>query len=99
MQIALARGWCFARIDDDPASTVITLLPEELVEDGKSFSAIRSSDQQHFCKRNVIPRIGGTIDSESFVIARGSRDHTEPSVVINVASAESGARKFAHQVS
>ena len=48
---------------------------------------------------DVAADIGGAIDAKSFVVSGRSGNHAKPSVVIHVACAESGARKFAHEVS
>src|SRR5262245_18821756 len=99
MQISLTRGGCFAWIDDDPASAVVALLPQKLIEYWKGLGAVGAGDQQDFGERDVAPRIRGAIHAEGFVVARGSGDHAQPSVVIDVPRAESGARELAHQVS
>src|SRR3954447_24352485 len=38
MKIALSRGCCLPRIDDDPATAIVALLPEELVQNWKRLS-------------------------------------------------------------
>src|SRR5215213_365321 len=48
MQISLARSGCFAWIDDDPASAIVTLLPEKFVEHGEGLGTVGAGDQQDF---------------------------------------------------
>src|SRR5690349_14976549 len=99
MQISLTRRRRLTRIDDDPQTAVVALLPEKLVQNRKGFSAVRSGDQQDFSERNVAPWIGRAVDAESFVVTRRRRHHAQSSVVIDIASAESGTRELSHQVS
>jgi hypothetical protein len=44
MQIALPGGRRFARVDDNPRSAVVALLPEKFIENRKSFGAVRARD-------------------------------------------------------
>src|SRR6185503_18001853 len=99
MQVALSCRRCFSWIDNDPASAVIALLPQKLVEYGKCLSAVRSGNQQNFRERNIAPWICCAIDTEGLVIPRSRRNHAKPAVVIDVTRAQSCARKLTHQVS
>src|SRR5687768_17946648 len=88
MEIALARGGRLSRIDHDPASPVIALLPEKFVQDRKRLRAVRTRDDQNFGERNVSPRVRRTIDAECFVVTGSGRYHAQPSVVIDIRSEE-----------
>src|SRR5688572_33293911 len=75
MQITLPCSCRLARVNSDPTSAIVTLLPEKFVQYGKRFGAIRSGNQENLREMNVIPRIGCAIDAERLVVSRRSRDH------------------------
>ena len=98
VQVTLSCRCRLARVNNDPTPAVVALLPEELVQHRKRLRAVRAGDQQHLCKRNVAPGVCGAVNAEGFVVACRGTHHAEPSVVINIASAQTGARELAHQI-
>ena len=86
------------RIDDDDVRAVFAGLPHVVGGDGGTFGHIRAADPNQFCIENVVPRVGGPVDSESLLVAGGRTDHAEPPVVVDVGRAQANACKLAQQV-
>src|SRR4030095_4808388 len=99
MQVSLTGRRRLTRIDHDPNTAVVTLLPKKSIYDREGFRTVRTGDDQHFGVRNVAPRIRRAIDAERLVVSGGGGGHAKPAVVIDIARAESEPGEFTDKVS
>src|SRR5579859_162488 len=87
-----------AGIGHNQLAATVPRFPEPARDDGKAFADVGADQHNDVGMEHVADGVGGTVNAERAFVGAGRGGHAEAAIVVAVASAESYASEFAHQV-
>src|SRR5580704_7775148 len=98
IHVRIAADRRHRRIDDDEFSASVAAPPQIIGSDRGALRNIRACHEHDLCFRDIAPRKRTAVHAKRQFVSRTRRNHTQSSVVIDVAGTQCNASKFSKEV-